>query len=1111
MAASASLAFRAVRKQSLSSTSSPTFDPSSLSASSMPLSPSPLPGMSSSSVSAAAAAAAAANSSDGGIGASMIGPGGAALMAGAPQAANTIANKQAVAGSSLYQACLNLRDRLYCVPGFGEAYLDELSTTSASAPASTADPLSPSASGSPRSPQGPMTRKTSSDPVTQLWQCFRLGSPLCALFNTMNPEVELPVNPDANRSNANACKAQVMKFIIALKEKLGWDPDDIFTVSQLYLNDTNGFVKVVRTINRLLDVFEERGLLDESKRQTSGDELEHPSDDRAKVIRELLTTERKYVQDLEVLQNYARALAQHDIIPPDTLHNLFGNLNKLVDVQRRFLICVEENVRRPTNEQHFGHVFMTMEEDFTVYEPFCANYNIALDLITQEAQNLVRLKGLASTEGCYLDPAYELPTFMIKPVQRICKYPLLLEQLLKKTPEDAPNHEELEEGLQVIRRITDKVNETSRLQENAQLVKELEWRVEDWKGHNIKTFGLLLLSDIFLVAKGDTEREYHVYLFEKILLCCKEILPTTQKKGNKNNSLLKQKNGTTSATASGKKPKTTLQLKGRIFINNVTGAYANSKMSSILGAPSGQHALQVWWRGDQDHESFALRCKNEEQLKQWQTAINKLIDEVNLRRQHAAAQHYSQQHGIPVSGAAPGPNMAGTGTLGRRITQTTSHFPQTPLSEVGPLNPFSSISGSSLSRAESQASSYRHDDDGDFSEGQSYYEPNSGRATPAHGQGRYSQPGPGFGDGRERQNSFPTQDMRPRARTEDQDSSVMAQWRSHSPVVPPPLPRGLSYSSGSDQHQHALRKASSSRHLRQVNAAGVAAATAGLNGYPRPPRGVGVDGGAVEYLDGSSDSASSDFRSASGRPRGDSVASSMSRTTSDSGAAHSRSRSASNPQLYVLPPHMQAPAPPMPKGPFPGVGLPENLKGNNASNSSLHPSSNAAAAAAVAAASTTSAAVAALDKRFSSSSISTSESGQSGQSRPQSSTAASSPINMTTTASTTGSAGQPTSTAPVQRGNLPPTPTSATSSAMKLVVHFGEDKYIVVVLTTISFVALLEKVTKKIRVCSGKKVDYVKMRYIDEDGDHVIINDDEDVQMAFETASVNGEVDIVVN
>ncbi len=1030
MAAAASLAFRSVRKQSISASSSPAFDPASISTANLPLSPSPLPGMNASHISSAAT-----GSSDGGIGSSLIGPGGAALMAGAPAAANTIANKQAVAGSSLYQACLNLRDRLYSVPGFGEAYLDELAPTSAA-----------SSNGSPTSPTGAPVPKASSDPVTQLWQCFRLGSPLCALFNTMNPDVELPVNPDANRSNANACKAQVMKFIIALKEKLGWDPDDIFTVSQLYLNDTNGFVKVVRTINRLLDVFEERGLLIETNRKTDNDDLDHPSDDRAKVIRELLTTERKYVQDLEVMQNYARALAQYDILPPDTLHNLFGNLNKLVDVQRRFLICVEENVRRPPDEQHFGHVFMTMEDDFTVYEPFCANYNLALDLINQEAHNLVRLKGMPSAQGCYLDPAYELPTFMIKPVQRICKYPLLLEQLLKKTPEDAPPYQELEEGLEVMRSITDKVNENSRLQENAQLVKELEWRVEDWKGHNIKTFGLLLLSDTFMVAKSDTEREYHVYLFEKILLCCKEIAPAAQKKSNKNNSLLKQKNGT--SNVGGKKVKTTLQLKGRIFINNVTGAFANSKMSSILGAPSGQHALQVWWRGDVDHESFALKCKNEEQLKQWQTAINKLIDEVNMRRQQAAAQHYQQQQSL---------NLAGAGALGRRITQTSSHFPQTPLAEMAPPNPFTSAAAtgglppSGLARTTSQASSYRYDDE---DEGQSYYEPASGRGTPA--QGRYSQPGT---DGRSSSNG----DLRPRARTEDQDSAVMAQWRSHSPAVPPPLPRGLSYSSGADQH--GLRKASSSRQLRQPNAG--------------PGRNARAGAEAVEYLDGSSDSADS-FKYGTSRPRGDSTASSMSRTTSDNGAAHSRSRSASNPQMFVLPPHMQGAAPPLPKLP-----LDKTAGGGQSSPTTTTTGGTSASGQG-----------AAGDKRFSNSSIATSESAQSGASRPQSSTAASSPVNATL----------PTSS----RHRPIPQPSTPNSAAIRLNITFQEDKFVVVVLSSTPYNALLEKVTKKIRLCSGKQVDQVRMRYIDEDGDAVLISDDDDVQMAFEARTDAGEVELVV-
>jgi len=207
---------------------------------------------------------------------------------------------------------------------------------------------------------------------------------------------------------------------------------------------------------------------------------------------------------------------------------------------------------------------------------------------------------MPAAEDCFLEPTYELPTFLIKPVQRICKYHLILEvsvaatsravafthriscslfqQLLKRSSPDAPYLEELREGYTIIKGVADRVNETRRLQENAQIVQELSARVEDWKGHNVHSFGHLLLSDVFMVAKGDSEREYHVYLFEKILLCCKEVLPNVNKKNSKSNSLLKQKSGSVSGPAGAKKtPKNSLLLKGRIFINNVTGAFAGNK------------------------------------------------------------------------------------------------------------------------------------------------------------------------------------------------------------------------------------------------------------------------------------------------------------------------------------------------------------------------------------------------------------------------------------------------------------------------------------------------------------------------------------------------------
>jgi cell division control protein 24 len=119
-------------------------------------------------------------------------------------------------------------------------------------------------------------------------------------------------------------------------------------------------------------------------------------------------------------------------------------------------------------------------------------------------------------------------------------------------------------------------------------VKHLEGRIEDWKGHHLSNFGDLLLDDVFLVTKSEVDREYHVFLFEKIILCCKEAMqppPNSRQKGGKSNSLLKKQSVPAPLSLPGgpgqpKKKNTPLLLKGRIFLNNVTQAVPTSPRQS---------------------------------------------------------------------------------------------------------------------------------------------------------------------------------------------------------------------------------------------------------------------------------------------------------------------------------------------------------------------------------------------------------------------------------------------------------------------------------------------------------------------------------------------------
>lgn len=91
------------------------------------------------------------------------------------------------------------------------------------------------------------------------------------------------------------------------------------------------------------------------------------------------------------------------------------------------------------------------------------------------------------------------------------------------------------------------------------------------------------------------------------------------------------------------------------------------------------------------------------------------------------------------------------------------------------------------------------------------------------------------------------------------------------------------------------------------------------------------------------------------------------------------------------------------------------------------------------------------------------------------------------------------------RKPVPLTPSSSSgsfdkSSALKIKITFGNDMFVVVVPSDVTYSALLQKVRHKLSVCSTVDRDGpLRMKYQDEDGDLVTISSDEDVALAIET------------
>jgi len=150
------------------------------------------------------------------------------------------------------------------------------------------------------------------------------------------------------------------------------------------------------------------------------------------IVKELVDTERKYVQDLENLYDLKKTLEQKGVITGDVVHQIFLNINAILDFQRRFLIRVETTNSMPSERQEWGSPFVFFEESFKeFYQPFIANQRKAAQLAQQAFD---RIKAAEHPVACDFNT---LDGFLLKPMQRLVKYPLLLK--VRGTKQDPRN------------------------------------------------------------------------------------------------------------------------------------------------------------------------------------------------------------------------------------------------------------------------------------------------------------------------------------------------------------------------------------------------------------------------------------------------------------------------------------------------------------------------------------------------------------------------------------------------------------------------------------------------------------------------------------------------
>ncbi|KAJ3216933.1 Myosin 10A, isoform D [Dinochytrium kinnereticum] len=258
---------------------------------------------------------------------------------------------------------------------------------------------------------------------------------------------------------------------------------------------------------------------------------------RLSVVYELIETESDYVKDLGIMVNYHKPEVRNTkLVSEQDITLLFSNVEQLIAANNQLLMRL--NAKREANPiieevgkffifssyrmrflTHIvGDVIADVADSLKVYTVYCGNYPQAMKLVHQlqsrpDFKEHIQ-KWMNSPEGRGLS----LESFLIKPVQRICKYPLLLRELLKYVDKGHKDYLNLTVAAEKIEAVVALVNEATQALDRKERLHALQAKIESQTP--------LALQDKKLLKDGLVQKISGGKSKERFLLLCTDVLVT---------------------------------------------------------------------------------------------------------------------------------------------------------------------------------------------------------------------------------------------------------------------------------------------------------------------------------------------------------------------------------------------------------------------------------------------------------------------------------------------------------------------------------------------------------------------------------------------------------
>ncbi|KAF2076978.1 hypothetical protein CYY_001687 [Polysphondylium violaceum] len=184
---------------------------------------------------------------------------------------------------------------------------------------------------------------------------------------------------------------------------------------------------------------------------------------RNEIVKEIMSTEFKYVQSLEIVcKHYLKESST--FITQQQVRSIFSQIEVIFSYNSLIVEKLQARYTRwYSSGQKIGDIFCQMTEFLKVYTMYVNNYNNSFKTITECMENPKFAALLERNRNLF---GLDLSAFLIMPIQRIPRYILLLQDLYKNTSESHPDHIDLTNALKKMKDVAEYVNEKKREAEN---------------------------------------------------------------------------------------------------------------------------------------------------------------------------------------------------------------------------------------------------------------------------------------------------------------------------------------------------------------------------------------------------------------------------------------------------------------------------------------------------------------------------------------------------------------------------------------------------------------------------------------------------------------------